>query len=561
MKKMIVIIDLHCDASMPPGAMEFGGGNKYSRNLISILLSENIPFLYFTHKKLPQLEEILQLAPNTFFYRIELENLGVNDKDFLQNYKTEVINYIKPVLEEFKEFRFIFHSIYWSSGEIACYFSIMYKTFFVHTILSNGKSKEKLGAIDDLVSTRCETEQKVFEQAKFIICSSQSEATDIQQFYHISSDKLVVTGRWVEKEFLFPFHDLSGSPQTYSFNINMPSHYLENTTFSSAQEKQITWWLSNAFIYVGRIHKNKGVPQIIEAWQRLYKKYKEKMPCLWIVGGIPEDIDNFRQKYISNKPLLEEAEKAHKIIWWGTLPPEGISTLMLKCLAFVAHSKYEAGGNVVLEAMAHALPVIATPYGYAKDYIKNGENGYLVSYDDIDTLSTCMDYFIKQPYLSNYMGRSAKKDLNNIIENWNFAKLHLQLYEEHSHNISKNHIYEKVPLDSVDIYPHKLLIPDDTLIYELITQNTNLIPIKIQNKNNAKNYFLWEIETLSGICFFYYLYSVLNRNSLNDVHENYIITKYQRIKKIMNLCYSLDFKILFVDKTEGYILLDHEVEI
>jgi len=97
MKKMIVIIDLHCDASMPPGAMEFGGGNKYSRNLISILLSENIPFLYFTHKKLPQLEEVLQLAPNAFFYRIELGDLGISDKDLLQNYKDEVINYIKIV--------------------------------------------------------------------------------------------------------------------------------------------------------------------------------------------------------------------------------------------------------------------------------------------------------------------------------------------------------------------------------------------------------------------------------------------------------------------------------
>ena len=123
------------------------------------------------------------------------------------------------------------------------------------------------------------------------------------------------------------------------------------------------------------------------------------------------------------------------------------------------------------------------------------------------------------------------------------------------------HIYEKIPLDSVDIYPHKLIIPNSTLIYELVIQNTNLIPLNIQNKNNVKNYFLWEIETLSGTYFFYYLYSILNRNSLNDVHENYIITKYQRIKDIINLCDSLHFKILFVDKAEGYILLDHEVDI
>ena len=57
MKKMIVVIDLHCDATMPLGAYEFGGGNKYSRSLINLFMQYQIPFVYITRQKFPELEE------------------------------------------------------------------------------------------------------------------------------------------------------------------------------------------------------------------------------------------------------------------------------------------------------------------------------------------------------------------------------------------------------------------------------------------------------------------------------------------------------------------------
>ena len=41
MRQLIVIIDLHCDATMPSGAQEFGGGNTYARNLLLGLLERD----------------------------------------------------------------------------------------------------------------------------------------------------------------------------------------------------------------------------------------------------------------------------------------------------------------------------------------------------------------------------------------------------------------------------------------------------------------------------------------------------------------------------------------
>lgn len=549
---MIVIIDLHCDASMPAGAYDFGGGSKYSRNLISLLLSENIPFLYFTCKKFDVLEENIQLTPNACFYRIPFD--GITDKELLLKHRQHILDYISNILERYNHLELVFHSIYWSSGEIAFHFAEKYNTFFIHTVLSNGKSKRALGATEDVDDIRCHTEEFIFNKAKYIICSSVSEADDLYKYYNISRTKLIVTGRLIENPFLYPYYDFNGNPHTYSFSPNMPLHYLTPKSDENPENLNSIWWTAKAFIFVGRVHKNKGIDYIITAWLKLYQRYQQAMPPLWIIGGVPDDIEDFRKSF--EQKLLYTAEKQYKIVWWGTLSPEGISTLMLKGLAFIFHSKYEAGGNVILEAMSHSMPVIATPYGYARDFVKNNKNGYLVSYGDITLLSYYMEYFIKQPYLSNYMGRMSKEMLKNEISDWNFKQAHLCLYEGKIAAQSKKETIQNIPLDSVDIYPHELAIPSNMAIRQILITFTSLIPNLIKSKGNIQTYFLWEVYTLSGRYYFYYFYPLLNWDCIFKDQINYIYTKYERVQKAKDLCFQQDIEILYVDESSGYILLN-----
>ena len=108
MKNMIIIIDLHCDASLPPGAFDFGGGNKYSKNLLSLLLSKNIPFIYFTHRRMEVLEQSCQLGPEAFFIRLNLVNLSVNTHVEFQSYNANVISAIQSELAKHKDYYFRF---------------------------------------------------------------------------------------------------------------------------------------------------------------------------------------------------------------------------------------------------------------------------------------------------------------------------------------------------------------------------------------------------------------------------------------------------------------------
>lgn len=47
------------------------------------------------------------------------------------------------------------------------------------------------------------------------------------------------------------------------------------------------------------------------------------------------------------------------------------------------HSQYEPGGRVVLEALGAGLPVIATPFGFAREFVRDWVSGFIVDYGDV----------------------------------------------------------------------------------------------------------------------------------------------------------------------------------
>lgn len=557
---MIIIIDLHCDALMPLGCLTSGGGNKYSRNLLSLLVSHNIPFLYFTVKKESHLESFMQLGTCSFFYRISMPNASYSKGS--SEYKNEIISYIEPILSEYNQYTMIFHSIYWYSGEIAQYFAQKYSSYFIHTVISNGKTKAAQNAADSNIKQRCRIEQTVYKKAKYIICSSNAEADDVAVYYNISKEKLIVTGRIIEKEFLTPYLDLYENPRTTYFSNDTPYCYIDNLFTEQLTKALPDWTQLKAFLYVGRIHENKGIRQIILAWQYLYCKYVTYTPPLWIVGGTPQEIYAFKKSCIDDFTLLNELEKNYKLTWWGTLTSESISALMSKSLVLVTHSKYEAGGNTILEAMAHALPVIATPYGYAKDYIRHGENGYIVQYNDIDSLEECMEYFIRQPYLTNYMGRVAANDIQQIMQEWEFENQHLEMYGLPVKVETSFYNNCEIAKDSIDTYFDRFVLPEEAYIRHLICTKTNHIIDYILARGNLDNYYIWEIYVSGERHYFYFLYSILNRSCIctKNCGKDFIITKSQRIDFLKEECLKEKISIYFLDKSCGYAYLSNTVE-
>lgn len=137
---------------------------------------------------------------------------------------------------------------------------------------------------------------------------------------------------------------------------------------STAQRRQLRRQLGlpegPLALFVGRLVAQKGIRQLLAAWQFMPTLQKEA--TLVIVGAGP-DVD---------RVLHEAGKPSSRVIFLGTR--DNIAELMQAADVLVLPSPYEAFGNVVLEALATGLPVIACRTGVAQQLAIDGVAGRLI---------------------------------------------------------------------------------------------------------------------------------------------------------------------------------------
>lgn len=120
---------------------------------------------------------------------------------------------------------------------------------------------------------------------------------------------------------------------------------------------------STVLLYVGRLSPEKEIELIIETFYTLRKQQKKVQ--LVIVGDGP---DLSRLKCIPG---------ADQVIFTGSLTGDALARAYASADVFVFASQVETFGNVVLEAMASGLPVVAYDYACAQQYVVQGYSGWL----------------------------------------------------------------------------------------------------------------------------------------------------------------------------------------
>lgn len=434
----LLIISLHADPTLPAGIGEGGGTHSYIRELLTYFSNKDIEILLITRKSHANLADYDEISDSCKIQRIIVKDENPIDKKELYTLHSTSLSKTEQILTELNYKPDLIHSIYWNSGQVAKELGQKLGIPYVHTVISNGLRRQKAG-MSEALTQRSKIEKEVFLSAVYVFCITPSERDDLVNLYHISPQKIMVLGRPVSDDFLYPSHDEFGIPYRFLVNpnnISTKSHIkLERSL--KCNKTSDKWWTKKAFLYCGRVAENKGIDIVLKAWHRLKITFKDLCPTLWIVGGNLDEIESLRTK-LSGQYNIKEFEENGSIVWWGYLDQRGISTLMLKTHALIMHSSYEPGGRVVIEALATGVPVIATPCGFGADYIYNGYNGFQVSFGDIDLLYRTMSLFIKQPYLSNSLGINAQKYIHAILNEWDFYGAHQTVYDAALNCVNKN---------------------------------------------------------------------------------------------------------------------------
>jgi glycosyltransferase involved in cell wall biosynthesis len=107
------------------------------------------------------------------------------------------------------------------------------------------------------------------------------------------------------------------------------------------------------------------------------------------------------------RPWFEE--RLPKAIFAGHLAGDELASAVASCDVLLNPSVTEAFGNVTLEAMACALPVVAVDSTGANSLVSDGKTGVLTDPGDADAMADVLAYYASHPALRRKHGEAGLK--------------------------------------------------------------------------------------------------------------------------------------------------------
>ncbi len=187
---------------------------------------------------------------------------------------------------------------------------------------------------------------------------------------------------------------------------------IPNITFKQNYNYNIE---SKQIISVGWLRYVKGYDLAIKIAANVLPKHPD---WKWIVYGKEESPRYY--KYL--KHLVKEFGLGNQFILAGST--SDIEQKYKDSSFCVMTSRYEGLPMVLLEAKSYGLPIVSFDIKTGpNEIIRDGINGYLVEYADIDTMSEKIECLIKHPEIRQELSGNSQLDMekfdyDNIVSKW-----------------------------------------------------------------------------------------------------------------------------------------------
>ena len=168
-------------------------------------------------------------------------------------------------------------------------------------------------------------------------------------------------------------------------------------------------------LFVGRLDERKGLRYLLDAMPKILAEHTVE---LRVVG----------------KGILEEELKAQcnamglydSVRFLGFITKEELANEYANCDVFILPAIVDSKGDteglgiVMIEALAHERPVVASAVGGISDVITSGQTGILIPEKDVQALVEGVLTVLADPDYGNQLGRNG---LNHIQEHFNWSKI------------------------------------------------------------------------------------------------------------------------------------------
>lgn len=189
--------------------------------------------------------------------------------------------------------------------------------------------------------------------------------------------------------------------------VFIATNTVDTSFFESETEKHRRTQVNDGihhFVYLGYLVPRKNVGQLIEIAKML--KAQRVDFCIDIIGD--GESKNSLESMVKEYQLTDQV-KFHGFKQKDELPP-----YFAKTKALLFQTDFDIWGLVLNEAMAAGVPCLSSVNaGASEDLIVNGENGYIVDYQNKAEIVEKINFIIENPEKAKELGKHAGEFIRN----------------------------------------------------------------------------------------------------------------------------------------------------
>ncbi len=376
----IAVVSVHGCPDAQPGTRDAGGMNVYIRKVAQELSDRGIFVDVFSRNHEAEAPATVQLAERA---RVIHVNAG-EPSDDKSELSRNIPDFVLAVLDYTREHGLsydVVHSHYWLSGLATTLLARRWGIPHVTTFHTLAEIKKRARAGEDEPEERSVGEVRVIRTADAIVAFSRHESEAMARFYDAPAERIKVIPCGVDVDLFRPV-DRSEAKQKLGIGED------------------------GVVLFVGRLDPLKGVDILLRAVAQLQRADTTRTI---IVGGGEADAEMARLRALCN-----ELGIAERVSFLGRMAQQELPLYYSAADVSVIPSYYESFGLVALESMACGTPVIASRVGGLPTIVKDGVNGYLISWRCPEPFADGLDVLLGNAAIRQSMSDASRQTAESM---------------------------------------------------------------------------------------------------------------------------------------------------
>jgi len=165
---------------------------------------------------------------------------------------------------------------------------------------------------------------------------------------------------------------------------------------------------AEVLITVGGLVERKGFHRVIALLPGLLARHRD---LRYLIVGGPSAEGDWRERL---RTQVQELGLENVVSFLGALPHHEVKRALSAADVFVLATSNEGWANVILEAMACRLPVLATDVGGNAEVVRDGSLGAIVPFGDSTSLDAALDQALSRDWDRDGIAAYAKANSWNL---------------------------------------------------------------------------------------------------------------------------------------------------